>query len=129
MKASEPLDPLLFYQLSTAERFGRFHLIFEEGFCKDLGGGCHRNIEGKLHPKNVNVGVCLPGAETVKPSLLKDLQTAITQLQKANISHIVIPEEYLIQQWEGLDYIFHILLNALPLKVKGSCKAFVLPRG
>jgi hypothetical protein len=126
LRASEPLDPLLFYQLSTAERFGRFHLIFEEGFCKDLAGGSRRNKEGKQHSESINVGICLPGAEIVKPSLLRNLQTAISQLQKTNISYVVIPEEHLIQQWEGLDYILYSskgLASQGKRKLQGFCAA------
>jgi hypothetical protein len=88
---SEALEPLLFYQLAAAERFERFNIIFDQEHTF----------------QDATLGICLPSADLVKPSLLRNLQAVIDRLQKAKIPFKVIPEDHLIQQWDGLEAIIY----------------------
>jgi hypothetical protein len=115
MKISEKLEPFLFFQLSTQERFERFHLIFDS----------HNYRETKKEDE-IKLGICLPGADKVRPSQTHVLHRALNDLVRAKAVFRVIPEDFLINQWDGLDYILYSPKALGPQgkrKLQGFCAA------
>lgn len=124
--ASENMDPLLFYQLTSSESFVRFHSIYKGGISQALGLCSTGSSDDRSLGDAVRVGICLPGIDFVKPVQLNNLRLALTQLRMSKIPYVVIPEEFLIQQWQGLDYILYssrCLASQGKRKLQGFCAA------
>ncbi len=114
MRVSEKLDPLLFFQLSTKERFERFRLIFDSSYSEEHEQG------------EIKIGICLPEADKVRPSQIQSLRLAMEDLVKVKAAFKVIPEPFLINQWDGLDQIIYspkALSSQGKRKLQGFCAA------
>jgi hypothetical protein len=78
-------------QLTHQERFGRIQLIVN-------GSNLPTNLE-------ITVGLCLPSFEKVDPKYYEGMEAAVNYLLARKIPFRVIPETYLISEWDGLDYL------------------------
>lgn len=105
-------DPLLQAQLINPEYFGRVALKLE---------GCLFNLSSKA-----SVGVCLPTIEMCRPSQFEGLRDALGKLAGDKVSFKLIPEEVLITEWDGLDYLYYVpsgLSFQGKRKLQGFCAA------
>ena len=117
LRVDAPLLILQFFQCSSQERFQRFHMVLE--------GDCRYSVD-----HHSTIGVCLPGADRVRPSELKALSKALERMLAVKKSFRIIPEMFLINQWDGLDYLIYSskALSAQGIrKLQGFCAAGGVP--
>lgn len=99
---------LLELQLLHRERFDRFHLI-----CRNS------RFPSFFVCQQTPVGVCLPSYQIVDPALYNHLENAVNDLLLQKISFRLIPEAYLINEWDGLD---DLIVNSAALSQQGIRK-------
>ena len=105
-------SPLLQVQLLNREIFGRIELkikgslLFSHGLCQSA--------------------ICLPSIKKCRPSDYEKMEVVLDYLLENKIPFKVIPEEKLITEWDGLDYIFYnpsALTYQGKRKLQGFCAA------
>lgn len=95
-------------QLTNREKFDRLQLVTRHSKLPDLS-----------FDEKTKVGVCLPNHSVVDPDIYQNLECIFQHLSKQNILFRVIPEEFLIHEWDGLDYL---ILDPAGLSVQGRRK-------
>lgn len=91
-------DPLFHARLTNREHYQPFILnLMNSEICQvDL------IIEGKKS----NIAVCLPEITTLKQSAYSGLREALDYFIEKNIPYRLIPESFLISEWDLVDYLF-----------------------
>ena len=105
-------DPLQYARLTTGERFEPFHLILQKGIL--------------AQPEQATVGICLPSMHLILDCFYEGLAEAIEHLMLNQTTFRIIPEYYLINQWDGLDYLVVVASSINPQarrKLQGFCAA------
>ena len=95
-------------QLTHRERFDRLHLIVRKGRLPTLFA---------YEPSTI--GVCLPNYNLVDPIFYEGLEDALANLLAKKIPFRVIPEVFLMNEWEDLNYLFVVSKG---LSVQGKRK-------
>lgn len=101
-------------QLTHRERFDRFHLIIKN--CK----------LGSFLTEESKIAICLPGYQVVDPACFYELEEVLQNFLAQQIKFRMIPENDLINEWHGLDYIVVMPLTitaAGKRKLQGFCAA------
>jgi hypothetical protein len=92
------IDPYLLLmmeaQLINRERFDRFHLKIQKN-----------RLPADDLSKSTLVGVCLPNFTVINPKIYRNLARAFEHLFEQKIPFRIIPEAFLIHEWDGLDYL------------------------
>jgi hypothetical protein len=73
-----------------------------------------------------SIGVCLPSMDLVRPSVYEGLEEALKVLIRQGRPFRLIPESYLITEWDGLDYLLYLPQGLSPQgkrKLQGFCAA------
>lgn len=102
-------------QLSNRERFERFHLITRKG-----------SLPTSFNYEQEAVGVCLPCYDVIEPQYYLGLENVLKHLLKKQIPFRIIPEAFLIHEWDGLDYLIVEPAALSPQgkrKLQGFCAA------
>lgn len=99
-------DPLTEALLLSKERYDRFHLAIRGGILEHQGFEwskegvfCYKDLS------SISIGICLPPMDMYRPSQYAQLQDAMQKMMEGKIKFRLIPEESLITQWDGLDYL------------------------
>lgn len=95
-------------QLTNRERFERLHLIVRNG-----------NLPCLSSYENTKVGVCLPNHYVIDSAIYQKLEHVFQHLTIQKIPFRIIPEEFLIHEWDGLDYL---ILEPTGLSTQGKRK-------
>lgn len=98
MYATLDVDPsinlMMEMQLLHRECFDRIHLIIKTGRLPTL-----------FNYDPATVGICLPGCQIVDPAAYIGFKNVLESLLNKKIPFRIIPEAYLINEWDGLDYL------------------------
>lgn len=128
-------EPALLAKLVTKERYPRLNL----GFKKGLGHGDEltwdvsgqRDFIGLALPPvffdhEINHAICLPPMSLHHPLIDLSLNQAILSLKEFNVPFRLIPEVFLTQEWDRLDFLFVYSKNINlqgRRKLQGFCAA------
>lgn len=99
-------------RLTSAERFDPIRLMPE---------GRHELIS-----EEATLGICLPSSQKIPNYYFDDLRLAVRALTSRNISFRIIPEEFLINKWDGLNDLIVASISVGPQckrKLQGFCAA------
>ena len=136
LDASNIENPHEFAQLITKERFERWHCAVKGGPLpfQDLawqeGSSSYGYISDSSlqisKSEQVNLGVCLPSADLVLPSHYIGFEDVMAKLRQRRLSFRIIPETFLITDWDGLDHIIVLskgVSSQGKRKLQGFCAA------
>lgn len=120
-------NPLFEAQLLSRARFDRFHLATHGNKIPHQGLIWNENrIECTSAAQEIPVGICMPPLEKEIMASGSGIKEALEQLLKRGISFKIIPEEFLITEWDGLEWII-VASDALgpqgKRKLQGFCAA------
>lgn len=128
-------SPLWQTQLLHAERFEQLSLAVKGAKVplRALGwmqpspyGLLSSKKQVNLEMKPVLIGICLPAMDTYKSEFYTGLEKVLEKLIKDSVPFRVIPENYLITDWDGLDYLIYVpegLSVQGKRKLQGFCAA------
>ncbi len=128
-------NPLHQAQILTKERFTKFHLALKGTLfpTQELAwdqsssyGFISEEPQSIPLNKECKIGVCLPSMEMHKPSHYVGLNHALERLLTKGVPFKIIPEEFLIIEWDGLDYLIFTPAGLTPQgkrKLLGFCAA------
>lgn len=94
LNIDSPIDHMLEAQLVNRERFDRFHLIIKNG-----------RLPAQATYQDAAIGICLPGYHLIAPSFYYRLEEVMNELLEKKIPFRIIPESFLINEWDGLDFL------------------------
>ncbi len=130
------LDALSHLLLLNPEGYGRFNLILKNidfSFrawswdsseqCLGYLGFNDEKLSNKAQP---DVGVCIPRWECIQKSVWDEIGQMVQSLILKQIDFRVIPEAYLVNYWDGLDFLMYSpsgLTYEGRRKVAGFCAA------
>lgn len=77
--------------LTHREKFDSIHLLIEGSKLKTSD--------------QATIGICLPAAQKIQFSDYQNVERVIKFLQEEDLSFKIIPERYLISEWDELDYL------------------------
>lgn len=106
------LNLLMEAQLSHRERFDRLHLMIKNG-------------KLPLNNHSAEIAVCLPGYQVIDPKFYHGFEETLKKLLNL-LPFRIIPESYLINEWDGLDYLVVMpasLASQGKRKLQGFCAA------
>lgn len=122
------VNPIEYANTINTELFERFfvgvsHPLF---FHQQLGwrygtssGYLSKQLEIIPSLKEVNLGICWPSLDVVKPSLYAPFNEMFRELKERGKDFRIIPESRLTADWDGLDYL---IVNPLTLSQQGKRK-------
>lgn len=103
-------------QLLTKERFERWHCQFEGSILPF----------DQISNTEIKTAVCLPSMNRINPTQWKPLEKAFISLEENKVPFRVIPEVFLISEWDGLDDLI-VVSEAVSVqgirKLQGFCAA------
>lgn len=109
LDVSQVSSPLLKAQLTAGDRFDAFHLAVKGTSWKAnrlyWGEGV---ISHRESSQQTTIGVCLPPYQMCRPSHYSGLDKALTKLMEYHIPFRVIPESFLVTEWDGLDELIFV---------------------
>lgn len=121
-------------QLFSKERFAHLHLglhgakipmsplSWEKG--EAFGGWIGSGLKPSFDKRDYSYAVVLPVDELCSQESLVTLDRLFLELKEKQISFRVIPEFYLTEEWEGIDFLFTLYPSVLgKRKLQGFCAA------
>jgi hypothetical protein len=111
-------------QLLHRECYPRFHLAIKGGGLPHHGYSWDGKTIKTIASKNEAIGVCLPLFSQNEPCA--GLEHALFFLSEAKLPYRMIPEAFLISEWEGLDFLVYSpkgLSIQGKRKIQGFCAA------
>lgn len=119
--------PIWQAQLIHKEFYQRFHLALKNANVPFDGYQWKSQDEFLLQKtESAAVALCLPNPFYVQRKFAEDLEKAIMILNENNIPYRVIPENFLVSEWEGIDFIIYspeALSTQGHRKILGFCAA------
>lgn len=126
LDASTIKDPLKEAQILSKAVFDRFHLGIKNPQIPHAGLSWKDASIEKTHDEECRIGICLPPAEKEILSLSSELGAVLQDLLTRKVHFKAIPEELLISEWDGLDYLLvasQSLGHQGKRKLQGFCAA------
>lgn len=126
LDASSISDPLKESQILSRAAFDRFHLAVKNGRLPHQGLIWKDDTIEKAPQTESNVGFCFPPIENEILALSAGLPEGLRLLLKKGIPFKTIPEESLITEWDGLDWMIVSSKTLGPQgkrKLQGFCAA------
>lgn len=128
-------NPLEIARILSKQRFERIRLgikssqnpCFTWNESDDLvSAGIAGREPSHLKSNKATISLCLPEISFIHPSYYQGLEDAFIWLEARGIDYKVIPEPFLITEWDGLDYIIYSpsgLSAQGKRKLQGFCAA------
>nr|WP_166158036.1 hypothetical protein [Neochlamydia sp. AcF84]NGY95869.1 hypothetical protein [Neochlamydia sp. AcF84] len=104
-------------QLTHRERWGRLHLLVKNSELPYL-----------FNFKPAPVGVCLPNYQWRDQQTYQELEEILRDLLNERVAFNIIPENYLLHEWEGLDYLV-VISSSLTRQGKRNLQGFCAAGG